>query len=669
MNMRLVKIILLSFVCTIIQAQDKNAVLTIDASNLRTKINKNIYGQFSEHLGHCIYGGIWVGEDSKIPNTHGIRNDVVTALKRINVPVLRWPGGCFADEYHWKDGIGPRDKRPTMINTTWGGVTENNSFGTHEFLELCNLIGSEPYISGNVGSGTVQELSQWVEYVNSDNVCPMTDLRRQNGREKSWGVHYWAIGNESWGCGGNMRAEYYSDLARRFGTYMRDYGSHKVFKIACGPSDDNYQWTETMMKNAGDYIQGLSLHHYSSGDGTTAENFDETGWFNILKKSLTMDELISRHSAIMNSYDPYKRVALIVDEWGLWHSVEPGTNPAFLYQQNTLRDAITAASTLNIFNNHCDRVRMANIAQMINVLQAMILTQDEKMIVTPTFHVFDMYKIHQNALFVKTEVTSPAYIFHGDKLAAINASASIDNQGLLHITLCNIDPVSRQNLHCTFKKYSPTSVTGQILTAEKMNAYNTFQEPHNVQPEKFTDATLKSSELEVTLPPKSVVVLELQGKHEMAPSVILKQPVSGISYEYYEGKWEHLPCFDSLTAKYSGIENNFIIPDKNSGENFGIRYTGYIKIPKDGFYTFYTNSDDGTILSIDSTNIVVNDGQHAPQEQSGDVMLNAGFHSIQVLFFQGGGGKVLDVSLEGPGFEKQFIPAEILFHERKGQHE
>jgi alpha-N-arabinofuranosidase len=652
----------LSLLTLAASANSQTCSLVVDASNLRIKINKNIYGQFSEHLGNCIYGGIWVGEKSKIPNTNGIRSDVAEALKRIKVPVLRWPGGCFADEYHWKDGIGPREKRPAMINTNWGGVTEDNSFGTHEFLELCRQIGCEPYFSGNIGSGTVQELSQWVEYVNSDNIGPMTELRKKNGQDKSWGVKYWGIGNESWGCGGNMRPEFYADQTRRYGTYMRDYGKNKVFKIACGPSDDDYNWTEALMKDAGGFMNGLALHHYSFNDGKIATNFDEAGWFDILKKTLRMEELITKHSAIMDKYDPNKRVALLVDEWGTWYGVEPGTNPGFLYQQNTMRDAITAACNLNIFNNHCDRVRMANIAQIINVLQAMILTKDEKMVLTPTYHVFDMFKVHQNALYVKTTLETPDYILGEQKLPAVNSSASIDNQGKLHITLCNIDPKSQQHVSCSLKKYIASTINGQILTAKEMNAHNSYDSPAAVVPQQYFGATLKNNSLELNLPPMSVVMLELEGTCELLSALMLKNPQRGINFNYYEGRWNTIPSFDTLVAKQTGVIDQFVLPEKNSGENFAVQYTGYINIPKDGLYTFYVNSDDGAFVIIDGTLIVDNDGLHAPQEQSGTSVLKAGFHEIRVKFFQGGGGKVLDVSIEGPELSKQIIPAQLLYH-------
>ncbi|RPI20327.1 MAG: alpha-N-arabinofuranosidase, partial [Acidobacteria bacterium] len=380
-------------------AADGNKVV-INADQGKDRISRHVYGHFSEHLGSCIYGGIWVGEDSTIPNVRGIRKDVVEALRRIKVPNVRWPGGCFADTYHWKDGIGPREKRPTIVNVHWGGVTENNHFGTHEFMDFCDQVGTEPYFCGNVGSGTVQEMAEWVEYTTFDGKSPMADLRRTNGRDKPWKISLWGVGNEVWGCGGNMRPAYYADVYRQYRSYLRNYGSNRLFRVACGASDANYDWTEVLMREAGSHMDGLSLHFYTVlnwRNKGSATDFDESGWFSILKKTLEMETLIERHSAVMDKYDPQKRVALAVDEWGTWYDVEPGTNPGFLYQQNTLRDALVAAINLNIFNNHCSRVRVANIAQMINVLQAVILTRDDKLILTPTYHVFDLYKVHHDA--------------------------------------------------------------------------------------------------------------------------------------------------------------------------------------------------------------------------------------------------------------------------------
>lgn len=351
-----------------LSAQENKMMLNADQG--KHVISKHIYGHFAEHLGHCIYGGFWVGEDSPIPNTRGIRNDVVKALKDISIPNLRWPGGCFADEYHWMDGIGPRSERPKMINTHWGGVVEDNSFGTHEFLDLCEQLECEPYICGNVGSGSVEEMSKWVEYITFDGESPMANLRRKNGRDKAWNVKFWGVGNENWGCGGNMKPDFYADLYLRYATYCRNYGDNRLYKIAGGPNVADYEWTETLMKKIGYRMNGLSLHYYTVpktwGDKGSATEFDKQEYLTTIQKALFMEELVNKHSTIMDKYDPMKRVALIPDEWGTWYNVEPGTNPGFLYQQNTLRDAIVTAVTLNVFNNHCDRVKMANIAQAID---------------------------------------------------------------------------------------------------------------------------------------------------------------------------------------------------------------------------------------------------------------------------------------------------------------
>ena len=489
--------------------------LIIEADRAVSTINRNIYGHFSEHLGRGIYGGIWVGEDSSIPNTRGIRNDVVKALKEIRVPVLRWPGGCFADEYHWMDGIGPRDERPEMINTNWGGVTEDNSFGTHEFLDLCEQLGAEPYINVNVGSGTVEEMSNWIEYTTFDGESPMANLRRQNGRDEPWKVKFWGIGNECWGCGGNMTPDYYANVFRNYITFAKNYGDNQLYRIASGASGDDYNWTETLMKNAGSYMQGLSLHYYTVpkdwSDKGSATNFNEEEYFTTIEKTLFMDEIITRHSAIMDRYDPQKRVGLIVAEWGAWHNVEPGANPGFLYQQNTMRDAIVAGINLNIFNAHSDRVQMANIAQMVNVLQSVLLTDEEKMLRTPTYWVFYLYKVHQEATLLPISFASNKYQYNNREIDAVSVSASKDANGKIHITLVNIDPNNEQQINIQLIGASVKKVSGQILTSEKINDYNTFEQPDKVSVTTFKGASLKGNDnLSVELPSKSVVMLELQ---------------------------------------------------------------------------------------------------------------------------------------------------------------
>ena len=489
-----------------------NASLAVHADQPGPTIQPTVYGHFAEHLGRCIYEGIWVGEDSPIPNTRGIRNDVVAALKALQVPVLRWPGGCFADEYHWKDGIGPREDRPSMINTHWGGVVENNHFGTHEFLDLCEQIGTEPYICGNVGSGTPQEMMEWVEYLTSDSDTPMTRLRRENGRETAWKVRYFGVGNESWGCGGNMRPEFYADNYRRFNTFVKNYGSSKIYRIACGSNESDYRWTEVLMEQAGRQMNGLSLHYYTIPTGKwdkkgSATTFDEALWHNTLLRTLRMEELIQKHGAIMDRFDPEKRVGMIIDEWGTWYDVEPGTNPGFLYQQNTVRDAVVAALNFHIFHKYADRVTMTNIAQTINVLQTMILTDEEKMVLTPTYHVFEMFKEHQGGTVLPVELGSPSYTLGEQSLPAVSASASRSEDGTVILSLACTHPTESATI--TVSGLSGGKITGRVLTADTIQAHNTFEAPAAVQPVPFTDFAASGDTLTVTLPAKSVAVLRL----------------------------------------------------------------------------------------------------------------------------------------------------------------
>jgi alpha-N-arabinofuranosidase len=442
--------------------------------------------------------------------------DVVEALKKMKIPNLRWPGGCFADTYQWKDGIGPKANRPKIVNVWWGNVTEDNSFGTHDFLNMCELIGTEPYLAGNVGSGTVKDLSDWVQYVNFKGVSPMSDLRVKNGRENPWKVRYWGVGNEAWGCGGNMKPDYYANIYRQYATFMNASweNNERLFRIASGASDNDYNWTETLMREIPhNMLEGIAMHHYSvidwkqKGPSTT---FTEDLYFKTMKEALLMDELIKRHSTIMDKYDPAKKVALVVDEWGGWYDVEPGTNPGFLFQQNTMRDAVLAGATLNIFHKHCERVRMANLAQVVNVLQSVILTNEEKMILTPTYHVLEMYNVHQDATMLPVEVQSNEYIVGNEKLPAVSVSASRDKNGLTHVSLVNIDPNKPQEITVNLRGMKASGVTGRILTSGKVQDYNTFENPAKVQPASFNGANLSGEVLKVKLPPVSVVVLELK---------------------------------------------------------------------------------------------------------------------------------------------------------------
>lgn len=502
-----------AFVAFVATAQTK---ITLNTDLAKTQINKHIYGHFAEHLGRCIYGGMYVGEgNTKIPNTAGVRNDVIVALKELKVPNLRWPGGCFADTYQWKDGIGPKANRPKMVNVWWGGVTEDNSFGTHEFLDLCEQIGAEPYLAGNVGSGTVKDLVDWVAYVNHPGGSPMAELRKQNGREKPWNVKLWGVGNEAWGCGGNMTADYYANIYRQYATFMADWNNTgKLFRIASGASDADYGWTETLMKNIPHgMLSGVALHHYSVinwNEKGPATGFSERQYFRIMEEAWKMEEMVTRHSTIMDKYDPQKKVALIVDEWGGWYDVEKGTNPGFLYQQNTLRDAMIAGLTLNIFNNHAERVKGANLAQIVNVLQSVILTDEEKMLLTPTYHVMKMYNVHQDATLVPIAIESPKYEFEGKKLDAVSVSASKDASGALNISLTNIDYSKSQEIIINLRGEDFVKVSGQILSSGNINDHNTFEQPNKVSVKDFSGAKLEKGVLKLTIPAYSVVVLNVK---------------------------------------------------------------------------------------------------------------------------------------------------------------
>ncbi len=526
---KILSLFLFASFCLSSTAQD--VTINIQTTGSTQKIAKEIYGQFAEHLGTCIYGGLWVGPNSPIANTDGYRNDVLQALKNLQVPVLRWPGGCFADEYHWRDGIGPRSERPKMQNNNWGGTIEDNSFGTHEFLNLCELLGCEPYISGNVGSGTVEELAKWVEYMTSDGDTPMAKLRRQNGRDKAWKVKYLGVGNESWGCGGNMRPEYYSDLYRRYSVYCRNYDGNKLYKVASGASDYDYDWTKVLMDRVGNRMDGLSLHYYTcsgwTGSKGSATQFDAQQYYWTLGKCLEIEDVIKRHCAIMDAKDPQKHIGLLVDEWGTWWDEEPGTVSGHLYQQNALRDAMVAALSLNVFHKYTDRVRMANIAQIVNVLQSMILTDTKgpgHMVLTPTYHVFEMYKPFQEATYLPlTLQCETMHVRHemnkeidesSDEgyrtLPLVSASAAKTSDGRIILSLANVSLDKKQEIAIHLSDFKGKSVSGRILSSKNVADYNDFDHPSRVQPVAFKDAKLKKDELTVKLPAKSIVVLEVK---------------------------------------------------------------------------------------------------------------------------------------------------------------
>jgi alpha-N-arabinofuranosidase len=497
--------------------------LSVDASNAGAKIDRQIFGQFAEHLGKGVYEGVWVGPGSPIPNTRGIRKDVVAALRAIKVPNVRWPGGCFADEYHWRKGIGPQ--RPETLNPNWGGVIEPNTFGTHEFMDFLEQIGAEAFLSVNVGSGTPQEAAEWLEYLTAAQPTALAKERVANGRSAPYKIAYLGIGNESWDCGGNMTPDYYVSQLKIYSRFVRNFNpaqqeKEKMLRIAVGPGGGEprfTEWTEAVMKAYQNRqwswdMEGLSLHSYTvvNWDKKHASvGFGEAEYAQILKKTLEMEGLISKHSAIMDKYDPQKRVALVVDEWGAWYAPLPGSNPGFLYQQNSLRDAVLAALNLNIFARHAERVRIANIAQMVNVLQAMILTDKEKMLLTPTYHVFKMYVPFQDATFVPVAFNAGTYT-HGDiTLPRVDAIAAKDAAGRLWMAVTNVDPNRQVEIEASLSGVTAASATGETLTAPKVDSVNTFEAPNTVAP-KPVAAKVQGGKLTLRLEPKSVTVIAVR---------------------------------------------------------------------------------------------------------------------------------------------------------------
>ncbi|HEU0066069.1 MAG TPA: alpha-L-arabinofuranosidase C-terminal domain-containing protein [Sphingomonas sp.] len=488
--------------------------VTVHGDRPAPKFDRRLFGQFAEHLGTGIYGGIWVGPGSRIPNVQGYRRDVLDALKAIRVPVIRWPGGCFADEYHWREGIGPKAQRKVKINTHWGGVTEDNAVGTHEFMNFSELVGAEPYVSGNVGNGTPSEMAEWVEYMTSPSGSSLAKERAANGRKQPWKLPMFGLGNELWGCGGNMRPEYAADLTRRYGTFVKMPEGEKVMKIASGANEADVNWTEVMMRDAGGQFDGIGVHYYTIPDTWrskgAATGFDEDAWARTLSKTLRMDEIITKHAQVMDKYDREKRVALLVDEWGTWYDQEPGSHPGFLYQQNSLRDALVTSLNFDIFARHTDRLRGANIAQMVNVLQAMMLTDGARMVRTPTYWVFDMYKDYQDGIVLPVDVESRWYSRKQWVMKAVSASAVRGADGVVHMGLTNVDPSRPASISVKLDGVTGASVTGRVLTAGAIDAHNTFDAPDTVRPAAFTGATLAGGTLTVTLPPKSVVMLDIR---------------------------------------------------------------------------------------------------------------------------------------------------------------
>jgi alpha-N-arabinofuranosidase len=497
------------------RAQTLTAHLTVHLDQPGAKIDRHIYGQFAEHLGHGIYGGVWVGEHSDIPNQRGFRSDVLGALKDLKVPVVRWPGGCFADEYHWRDGIGPREKRPVTVNTNWGGVPENNEFGTHEFMDFVELIGADAYINGNLGTGSPREMAEWLQYLTSDQDTTITRERARNGHPKPWKVAYFAVGNEAWGCGGNMSPDLYADQLRQTMTFLKAPPGARPQIIASGGHDTDTTWADVLSAKAPEGLSAITFHYYTLPGVEwrhkgAAVGFGEDEWISTLFHTLAMEGFISRNAEVLKRRDPANKLSFSVDEWGTWYDPEPGREPGFLYQQNTLRDALVAALNFNVFHQHADRVRMANIAQMVNVLQAMILTDGPKMLLTPTYYAFALYRPFQDATLLPTELSVPDYTFGSFKVPGLSVSAAHTTDGKTVLALVNLDPHRSAAVDATLLGGTAKKVSAQVLSAATMDAHNSFEAPHAVVPAPLSGARLAGRSVTLQLPPKSLVLVSLE---------------------------------------------------------------------------------------------------------------------------------------------------------------
>ena len=507
-------LLLTAALATTLCANAQKTEITTDGKSAHV-IPAEIYGQFAEHLGRCIYDGIWVGKNSTIANQDGYRTDVFNALKELKIPVLRWPGGCFAETYHWRDGVGPQKDRPTLKNVFWGNTMEDNTFGTHEFFTLCERLGCKSYLSINLGTGSTRDMAEWLDYITGTDDTPEVTLRKKNGREKPFKLDYIGIGNESWGCGGNMLPEYYANVFRQYSTYAHLYCNNtKPVRVASGSNDFDYHWTEVLLKNAGEYMDHISLHYYVlpirdwNGSKGPDRGFTEEQYFTVIRDGYKMGEMVPKHIEIIQKYQ--KHVKLDVDEWGIWTDPEPGTNSGHLYQQNTLRDALLASTTLDIFHKYAYGIGMCNIAQMINVLQAMILTKGDKMILTPTYHVFKMYNVHQNAEYIPLNFKSPKYTFNGESIDALSATLS-KKDGVYHLTITNVDPKNKQTISLNAANIVAKGITkAEIITSAKFNDFNTFEKPDLIKPAAFTGASMKKGVIEAVLPPMSIVTIELK---------------------------------------------------------------------------------------------------------------------------------------------------------------
>lgn len=473
-------------------------------------IAPEIYGHFTEHIGGVFYDGLWVGKDSKIPNINGFRKDIIEKLKKIKAPVLRWPGGCFAETYDWRDGIGK--DRPTRPNwwTKWDGRYESNEVGTHEFMDLCELVGAKPYFAANITSVTPKHILDWMDYCMSPKgSTTLAKEREANGHPEPFDIPFWGVGNENWGGGGNMTEEFYANEFRRLNMVMKNSFPGREY-IICGSDGEDYAWTDGVMRGVktAHYkpeLQGYAMHYYTSC-GADKENdnpvdFGEQGWNRIVKRAANIENVIKRNWNIIKGHGLVSEPKLIVDEWGCWHREKSGPTKGYnlFEQQSTMRDAAVAALTLNIFNNHCDKVRMANVAQLCNNLHALFLAGGENCITTPTYHVFDMYKQHQGAQCVETIVTDNENVE-----SSVSVSASLKD-GKTFITLANLSFVDDASVTLeAFGGEIPKKAKGVMLYRENPCAHNTFENPEAVTPVEVDIELTKA----LTVPKTGILAIE-----------------------------------------------------------------------------------------------------------------------------------------------------------------
>jgi len=469
-------------------------------------VKPELHGHFAEHLGSCVYGGLWVGKDSKVPNVNGHRRLAIEYLRDLGIPVLRWPGGCFADDYHWRDGIGPPAKRPKRVNIHWGGSVEDNSFGTHEFIDLCRLIKAEPYFAGNVGSGSPRELRDWVEYCNYPSGSDLSEERVANGSREPFHVRYWGVGNESWGCGGDMRPEEYAALYRQFAVYLREFGGTKPFLIASGPSGSDVGWSRGFLdKMRGEFPDGLSMHYYEGGADAPTE-FTVPHMNDQLSIFAKVEDSIRLQRSVLDGYRQGGNVGLILDEWGVWDRIPESDERRYgkLWQQSTMRGALAAGLGLNSFNRLADKLYMCNIAQIVNVLQSLLITegaQSEKCVRTTSYYAFALFKGHRSktSLHVDTQDQSPL---------GLSSSAS---RGGDEMVLSFVNPRSDLDLrvHCSLAGALATEGTAEILHSADLNACNSFLKPDTVVLQKHA-VKVDGSKIQLDMPRLSVATVTLR---------------------------------------------------------------------------------------------------------------------------------------------------------------